>query len=131
MRGSMTHGRSKRFTVARPACPDPCPVGHRSSGTGANRGTLEPPEDRPGMQISVKAFGALAVLAAAVHPASGQKTIEIPLDRLDQQQALNVKTDVETYKGLKSLRVVDSAPPDATDGIQLVVLNNTSFGDGT
>jgi hypothetical protein len=83
------------------------------------------------MESSVKAVIALAVLAAGVNQAWAQKTFIIPLDKLDKQRALNVKTEVETYKGLKSLRAVDAAPTDAADGIQLVVLNDTNFRDGT
>src|SRR5215472_16519197 len=83
------------------------------------------------MRSSLQAVAALAILAAGVHPAWSQKTVIIPLDKPNEQQPLNVKTEVETYKGLKSLRVVDAAPSDAADGIQLVVLNNTSFRDGT
>lgn len=83
------------------------------------------------MKSSLNAVAALALLAAGAHQAWSQKTVTIPLDRLSEQQPLNVKTEIETYKGLKSLRVVDAAPPGAADGIQLVVLNNTSFRDGT
>jgi len=83
------------------------------------------------MKSSVRTVIALAVLAAGVDQTWGQKTVAIPLDALDKQLPHNVKTEVETYKGLKSLRVVDAAPADAADGIQLVVLNNTSFQDGT
>jgi hypothetical protein len=82
------------------------------------------------MKSSFKAVAAAAVLAAGANQTWGQ-TVTIPLDSLDKQQPFNVQTEVETYKGLKSLRVVDAAPPDAADGIQLVVLNNTSFRDGT
>ena len=83
------------------------------------------------MKSSSKAVIALSILAASVNQAWAQKTLTIPLDKPDKQQPLNVKTEVETYKGLKSLRVVDAAPPDATDGIQLVVLSDTNFSDGT
>jgi len=83
------------------------------------------------MKSSIRIVIALAVLAAGVNQTWGQKTVAVPLDALDKQQSRNVKTEVETYKGLKSLRVVDAAPADAADGIQLVVLNNTSFQDGT
>ena len=83
------------------------------------------------MKSSVKVVIALAVLVAGVNQTWAQKTVPILLDKLDKQQPLNVKTEVETYKGLKSLRVVDAAPPDAADGIQLVVLKDTNFRDGT
>ena len=83
------------------------------------------------MRSSIKAVIALAVSVAGINQTLGQKAITIPLDGLDKQRPLNVKTEVETYKGLSSLRVVDAAPPDAADGIQLVVLDNTNFRDGT
>lgn len=83
------------------------------------------------MRSSIKAVMALAVFVAGIDQGWGQTTVTIPLDGFDKQRPLNVITEVETYKGLKSLRVVDAAPPDAADGIQLVVLNNTSFRDGT
>jgi hypothetical protein len=83
------------------------------------------------MRRLVKVVIALAVLAAGVNQIWGQKTVTIPLDKLDKQQPRNVKTEIEVYKGRKSLRVVDAAPPDAADGIQLVVLSGTSFRDGT
>jgi len=82
------------------------------------------------MKSSVKVILVLTVLVAGVPPAWAQKTSAIPLDRLDKQQPFNVKTEVETYKGRKSLRVVDAASTDAADGIQLVVLNDTNFRDG-
>jgi len=35
------------------------------------------------------------------------------------------------FKGRKALRVIDTAPPDTADVIQLVILNETDFRDGT
>src|ERR1051326_5683609 len=81
----------------------------------------------------------IVVLASLTVDAPGQtlgpnaavKTTTIPLDRLDEQQPRNVKTEWVTYKGRKALRVIDTAPPDVADGIQLVILNETDFRDGT
>jgi len=83
------------------------------------------------MKSFFPSVAAFAVLVFSAGQAWGQKTVTIALDGLDGQRALNVTTKVETYKGLKSLRVVDAASTDTADGIQLVVLNNTSFRDGT
>src|SRR6266496_639187 len=84
-------------------------------------------------------IAAIVVLASLAVDARGQtpgptaavKTTTIPLDRLDEQQPRNVKTEWVTYKGRKALRVLDTAPPDVADGIQLVILNETDFRDGT
>jgi hypothetical protein len=62
------------------------------------------------MKGSLKAVAALAVLALGVPQTWSQKTVTIPLDRPNEQQPLNVQTEVETYRGLKSLRVVDASP---------------------
>src|ERR1051325_8772014 len=59
------------------------------------------------------------------------KTTTVQLDRLNEQQARNVKTEWVTYKGRKALRVIDTTPTDVADGIQLVILNKTEFRDGT
>ena len=59
------------------------------------------------------------------------KTTIVHLDRLNEEEVRNVKTKWITYKGRKALRVIDAAPPDAADGIQLVILNKTEFRDGT
>lgn len=59
------------------------------------------------------------------------KTTIVHLDRLNEQEARNVKTKWVTYKGRKALRVIDTAPRDVADGIQLVILNTTEFRDGT
>jgi hypothetical protein len=97
-----------------------------------NRGSAEASGGRViAMKSSVHIIATLALLAAGAHRSWSQKTVVVPLDKLEKERPLNVKTEVETYKGLKSLRVVDAAPPDAADGIQLVVLNDTSFRDGT
>src|SRR6266481_8997194 len=84
-------------------------------------------------------IAAIVVLASLAVGARGQtpgpnaavKTTTVPLDRLNEQQARNVKTEWVTYKGRKALRVIDTAPPDVADGIQLVILNKTEFRDGT
>ena len=84
-------------------------------------------------------IAAIVVLASLAVGARGQtpgpnaavKTTTVPLDRLNEQQARNVKTEWVTYKGRKGLRVIDTAPPDVADGIQLVILNKTEFRDGT
>jgi hypothetical protein len=52
------------------------------------------------MRSSIKAVIALAVLVAGINQTWGQKAITIPLDGLNKQRPLNVKTEVETYKGL-------------------------------
>jgi hypothetical protein len=64
-------------------------------------------------------------------PNAAVKTTTVPLDRLNEQQVRNVKTEWVTYNGRKALRVIDAAPPDVADGIQLVILNKTEFRDGT
>ena len=64
-------------------------------------------------------------------PSAAVKTRIVPLDRLNEQHAHNVKTEWTTYKGRKALRVIDTAPPDVADGIQLVILSKTQFRDGT
>src|SRR5438876_2020308 len=84
-------------------------------------------------------IAAIVVLASLAVGARGQtpgpnaavKTTTVPLDRLNEQQAHNVKTEWVTHKGRKALRVIDTAPPDVADGIQLVILNKTEFRDGT
>jgi len=81
--------------------------------------------------IAVLAYLAIGALGQTPRPKAAVKTTTIPLDRLDEQQPRNVKTEWVTYKGRKALRVIDNAPPDVADGIQLVILNKTDFRDGT
>ena len=81
--------------------------------------------------IAVLAYVAIGALGQTPGPEAAIKTTTIPLDRLDEQQPRNVKTEWVTYKGRKALRVIDTAPPDVADGIQLVILNKTEFRDGT
>jgi hypothetical protein len=81
--------------------------------------------------IVVLASLAVSVRGQTPGPNAAFKTTTVPLDRLDEQQPRNVKTEWVTYKGRKALRVIDAAPPDVADGIQLVVLNKTEFRDGT
>src|SRR5438270_7300165 len=81
----------------------------------------------------------IVVLASLAVDTGGQtpgpnatvKTTTVQLDRLNEQQARNVKTEWVTYKGRKALRVIDTTAPDVADGIQLVILNRTEFRDGT
>ena len=71
-------------------------------------------------------IAAIVVLASLVLDARGQtpgpnaavKTPTVPLDRLNEQQVRNVKTEWVTYNGRKALRVIDTAPPDVAGGIQ-------------
>ena len=81
--------------------------------------------------IAVLAYLAIGGLGQPPSPKAAVKPTTVPLDRLDEQQPRNVKTEWITYKGRKALRVIDAAPPDAADGIQLVILNKTEFRDGT
>lgn len=80
--------------------------------------------------LAVLAHLAVSALGQPGQNAAAEATI-IPLDRLNKQQPRNVKTKWVTYKGQKALRVIDTAPPDAADGIQLVILDDTDFRDGT
>src|SRR5207302_9434228 len=84
-------------------------------------------------------IAAIVVLVSLAVGARGQtpgphaavKTTTVPLDRLNEQQTRNVTTEWVTYKGRRALRVIDTAPPDVADGIQLVIFNKTEFRDGT
>jgi len=76
-------------------------------------------------------FMPIAVLTLASSTGFTQvKTATIPLDKLDEMQPRNVKTEQVTYKGRKALRVTDAAPVNVADGIQLVILKKTEFKDG-
>jgi hypothetical protein len=79
--------------------------------------------------ILVLASLAVGTRGQTLGPNAAVKTTTVPLDRLNEQQARNVKTQWGTYKGRKALRVIDIAPPDVADGIQLVILNKTKFRD--
>ncbi len=81
--------------------------------------------------IAVLAYLAIGAAAQTPGTKAAVKTTAIALDRLDEQQPRNVKTEWVRYKGRKALRVIDTAAPDAADGIQLVILNRTDFRDGT
>ena len=59
------------------------------------------------------------------------KVMTFPLDRLELEDPRNVKTEVVTFRGKKALRVTDTTPVDVADGIQLVLLDNIDFKDGT
>jgi hypothetical protein len=61
--------------------------------------------------------------------APGQ-SIPVSLDRLSDQRPQNVMTELVTYKGRKALQVIDAAPVNVPDGLQLVVLNAPEFKDG-
>ena len=80
--------------------------------------------------IAVLAYLAIGAAGQTLGPIAAVKTTAIPLDRLDEQQPRNVKTERVTYKGRKALRVIDTAPVDVADGIQLVILNKIEFRDG-
>lgn len=81
--------------------------------------------------IAVLAYLAIGALGQTPSPNAAVKTRTIQLDRLDEQQPRNVKTEWVTYKGRKALRVIDAAPQDVADGIQLVIFNKTELRDGT
>jgi len=76
-------------------------------------------------------FIVIAVLALALSTGFTQnKTKSISLDNLSEMQPRNVKTEQVTYKGRKALRATDVGLPDGSDGVQLVILNQTEFQDG-
>src|ERR1043166_1604376 len=83
------------------------------------------------MKSLIAVIVVLASLAVDTRGQTTLKTTTVHLDRLNEQQARNVKTEWVTYKGRKALRVIDTAPTDVADGIQLVILNKTEFRDGT
>src|SRR6266436_1855941 len=99
----------------------------------------KPAESRRQVFAMKSLIAAIVMLASLAVGARGQtpgsnaavKTTTVPLDRLNEQQARNVKTESVKYKGRKALRVIDTAPPDVADGTQLVILNKTEFRDGT
>lgn len=75
------------------------------------------------------------VLVCVGVPLPGQNTpgkpYSVSLDKLSDQHPQNVKTELVIYKGRKALRVIDAAPVDVADGLQLVILNTPEFKDGT
>src|SRR5947209_18721355 len=81
--------------------------------------------------IVVVSFLAVGAPGQTPGPNAAVKTTTVPLDRLNEQQARNVKTEWVTYKGRKGLSVIDTAAPDVADGIQLVSLNKTTLRAGT
>lgn len=84
-----------------------------------------------GKTQKLQGFFLIAVSTLAMATAFAQlKTRKIPLDALNEMQSGNVKTERVTYKGRASLRVTDAAPPNAGDGVRLVVLTKTEFQDG-
>ena len=74
------------------------------------------------------------VLVCAAVPLRGQnapgKPLSVSLDKLSDLHPQNVKTELVTYKGRKALRVIDAAPVNVADGLQLVILNPPEFQDG-
>ncbi len=87
------------------------------------------------MNILRHAIVALTVLACAGTPSLSQKapgkSIPVSLDKPSDLHPQNVKTELVTYKGRRALRVIDAAPVNVADGLQLVVLNAPEFKDGT
>src|SRR5256885_4945584 len=65
-------------------------------------------------------IAAIVLLTSLAGDARGQtpgpnavvKTTTVPLDRPNEQQPRNVKTEWVTHKGREALRVSDAAPPD-------------------
>jgi len=55
----------------------------------------------------------------------------IPLNDLKKQHPRNVKTELVTYKGSLAVQVTDTTRTEVPDGVQLVILDNTQFRDGT
>src|SRR5262244_4035451 len=56
-------------------------------------------------------------------------TKQVPLDDPNELKPRNVKIEMVSYKGRRSLGVSDAAP-EATDGERLVTLNHNEFQDG-
>src|SRR5262250_643860 len=56
-------------------------------------------------------------------------TKPVPLDDPNELKPRNVKIEMVSYKGRRSLGVSDAAP-EAMDGERLVILNHTDFQDG-
>lgn len=82
---------------------------------------------------STNFFACLAVLTGGF--VFGQKAtpkiMAFPLNRTELEHPRNVQTEVVSFRGKKALRVTDSTSVDVADGIQLVLLDNTDFKDGT
>ena len=73
-------------------------------------------------------------MASCFHTAAQSGTSRmtgIPLNDLKAQHPRNVKTELVTYKGRQALQVTDMTRTDVQDGVQLVILDNTQFRDGT
>jgi len=71
----------------------------------------------------------IAMLTLTMTGFAQVKPKTIPLNRPDDMQKRNVKTEQVTYKGRKALRVIDTAG-NVADGVQLVILKSTDFRDG-
>jgi hypothetical protein len=88
------------------------------------------------MNILRHAIVAVTLLLVCTEaPLLGQKapgkSIPVSLEKLSDQHPQNVKTERVTYKGRKALQVIDAAPVNVADGLQLVILNAPEFKDGT
>lgn len=85
------------------------------------------------LKLLIIAVAGLAAIAAGIAFAqkATPKVVTFPLDRLELEHPRNVKTEVVTFRGKKALRVTDTTPVDVADGIQLVLLDNIDFKDGT
>ena len=75
----------------------------------------------------------LAVTALLINPptrASSPQTQKISLDSAKDLKLVNVKAESTTYKGRKTLRVVDAAPEGTGDEGRLAVVPEIEFQDG-
>ncbi len=61
----------------------------------------------------------------------GQTSREVSLNAVDKLKLQNVKADHVIYGGQPALRIVDIAPANVDDAGRLVVIEGTSFQDGT
>lgn len=86
------------------------------------------------LKLSIVAAG-IFVIAAVGFRATAQsgtsRTTAIPLNDLKTQHPRNVKTELGMYKGRQAVQVTDMTRSDVQDGVQLVILDNTQFRDGT
>ena len=74
----------------------------------------------------------LAILATCLSgQMRGQASLEVNLNAVDKLKLQNVKADLVTYRGVRALRVVDTAPASVDDAGRLAIVEGTSFQDGT
>jgi hypothetical protein len=74
----------------------------------------------------------LAILATCLSgPMRGQSSREVNLNAVDKLKLQNVKADLVTHRGVRALRVVDTAPASVDDAGRLAIVEGTSFQDGT